>query len=80
MRIKRSYNVGDKFRMSPDALENYGAQYEGKTFTVAYWCDHYAKPGSGDVHGHPGFDSAAGTAIYGSALNFDLYEWEMERV
>jgi hypothetical protein len=79
---KRSYSIGDKFKLSADALANYGQRYADQIFTVRQWYDHHVKPDQMqlDPHGHPGFDSAAGTgAIYGSELPFDVYEWEMER-
>jgi hypothetical protein len=77
--MKRNYRIGDKFTMSENALENYGQKYAGQVFTVRQWYDHYvpASQMQGDTHGHPGFDSSADSAIYGSELNFDLYEWEM---
>lgn len=80
--MRRSYRVGDRFKLSVDALENYGAKYVDKTFTVKAWYDHYAHDpwSTGDSHGSPGFDGSAGSALYGSELPFDLYEWEMVRV
>lgn len=77
--MKRGYNIGDKFRLSPNAIENYGDKYLGRKFTVSGWFSHYAKPGSCDPHGHPGFDKYAGSCLYESeSLNFAVYEWEME--
>jgi len=80
MKIQRNYKIGDKFKLSSDALENYGDKYAGQTFTVTAYYDHYNKsPWGSDSTGSPGFDASAGTALYGSELPFDLYEWEMER-
>ena len=77
--MKANYRVGSKFKMSPDALENYGAQYDGKTFTVRAVYTHKCSVANmqNDRTGHPGFDSGASSPLYGSELNFDLYEWEM---
>lgn len=76
------YNVGERFKMSADALDNYGEQHAGKVFTVRARYDHYvtAEKMSADPTGHPGFDPSGGRFLYGSELNFDLYEWEMVRV
>lgn len=77
------YHVGDKFKLSSDALDNYGwDEYNDKVFTVRARYDHYVPVGkmAGDSTGHPGFDPAGGRYLYGSELNFDLYEWEMVRV
>lgn len=82
-RIVRNFDIGDRFRLSANALDNYGSKYADKTFTVCKWADHYAKPEVScgpnplDKTGHPGFDESAGTAIYDSELPFSLYEWEM---
>jgi hypothetical protein len=74
---KRTYSVGDKFKLSV----NYGQRYADQIFTVSQWYDHHVKVDSmqSDPHGHPGFDAAAESAIYSSELPFDVYEWEMER-
>ena len=72
-------HVGVKFRMSKDALENYGEEYTGKVFTVRARYDHYvpAAKMENDPTGHPGFDSNGGRFLYSSELPFDLYDWEM---
>ena len=82
--MKRKYSIGSRFKLSLDALENYGCQYQDKVFTVSHWSDHYAKPGLCcgdnpiDPHGHPGFDESAGSPIYDAhELSFSVYEWEM---
>ena len=73
------YKVGGQFKLSADAIENYGEQYTDKIFTVRAVYDHYTPVAkmSQDATGHPGFDAAGGSPLYGSELNFDLYEWEM---
>jgi hypothetical protein len=76
------FKVGDKFQLSKDALDNYGEEYAGKTFTVRAVYTHYvpAAKMESDPSGHPGFDEAGGSCLYGSQeLNFDVYEWEMRR-
>lgn len=79
--MKRAFKIGDKFKLSADALENYGEQYADKVFRVDAWFDHYAKLGSNDPHGHPGFDAGAGSPLYETKdLSFAVYEWEMEKV
>lgn len=79
---KRNYDVGDRFKLSGDALDNYGEKYADQVFTVKAWYDHYVSSNSpnwqSDKHGSPGFDESAGSALYGSELPFDVYEWEME--
>jgi hypothetical protein len=81
-RMRRSYRVGDKFTLSSDALDNYGSKYAEQVFTVKAWYDHYVSVDrmAGDPHGSPGFDTSAESALYGSELPFDLYEWEMVKV
>lgn len=80
--IKRSYNIGDKFKLTSSALDNYGDEYTDKVYTIEGWADHHCKASeiATDKHGHLGFDESAGTAIYSSELPFDLYEWEMKKV
>ena len=38
---KAKYKVGQKFKLSSDALENYGEQYADKMSTVRAVYDHY---------------------------------------
>ena len=82
--MRRKFETGDKFKLSSDALDNYGAKYQDQTFTVRQWYNHSVSTKNpnwtSDEHGHPGFDETGGSALYGSELNFDLYEWEMVRV
>ena len=77
-KINKSYAIGDTFQLSDDALDNYGEKYRGKVFTVTGVYDHYNKnPWGSDPTGSPGFDEGADSALYGSELPFDVYEWEM---
>jgi len=73
------YHVGNKFKLSKDAIDNYGEQYAGQVFTIRARYDHYVPVDrmQDDPTGHPGFDRSGGRFLYGSELNFDLYEWEM---
>jgi len=78
--MRPRYKVGDKFKLSHEALDNYGDKFAEKAFTVRAVYTHHvpvAQMGS-DPTGHPGFDPAGGSPLYGSELNFDVYEWEME--
>jgi hypothetical protein len=85
-KIARNYSIGSKFKLTADAVDNYGAKYADRTFTVTKWATHHGKPSEccgdnpSDPHGHPGFDGSAGSAIYDAAeLPFSVYEWEMVR-
>lgn len=72
---------GDKFKLTKDALENYGAKYAG-VHTVRMVYTHYCRVESmqHDPTGHPGFDSNGGSYLYGSDLPFDVYLWETAQV
>ena len=75
------YRVGSKFKLTSDAIDNYGNEYADKVFTVRAVYTHYVPVArmANDPTGHPGFDPSGGSPLYGSdELNFDLYEWEME--
>jgi hypothetical protein len=83
---KPTYQIGDKFKLTNDALENYGEQYRDKVFTVRSWANHYvpAKEYFADpkqhAHGHPGYDDATGDCLYeADGMTFAVYSWEMER-
>ncbi len=80
---RRKYSIGDKVRMSSDALDNYGKEYADSVFTIQQWYGHYCpsnKISPHDPHGHPGYDEATGDSLYHlSGLNFDLYDWELVR-
>jgi hypothetical protein len=67
--MKTKYKAGSKFKLTADALENYGAQYADKAFTVtsvstAYMpAEEFYRRGKPEGF-HPGFDSSAGCALY----------------
>jgi hypothetical protein len=72
------FQVGSRVVMSPDALENYGEQWQGVVFKITH-----VATGRAD---HPGFDPGAGSALYdlainssGEPFNNSLYDWELER-
>ena len=71
--------INSKFKLTPDAIENYGDHYAGRTFTVKAVYTHYCSVQ--DMHrdptGSPGYDTCAGSYLYGSDLPFDVYDWEM---
>lgn len=72
--MKIKYEQGDEFKLTENALANYGEKHRDKIFTISEWFDHCGT----DEHGHPGFDECAGSAIYDiEELEFSLYEWEM---
>lgn len=83
---KAKLRVGDQFRLSPEALENYGEKYEGKTFTVSHVSTAYMPAKEfyekGKPNGfHPGYDTAAGGALYDAqGLTFSVYDWEVTPV
>lgn len=65
---------GDTFKMTEEALDNYGEEYRDKIFTVS----HVAT----SKEDHPGYDEAAdGMKLYDAdELKFSLYEYEVEQV
>ena len=75
----RRYEVGSKFKLSKDALDNYGEGYRDQVFTVRVVYTHKCTVAQmkSDPTGHPGFDPCSVGPLYGSELNFDLYGWEM---
>lgn len=66
--------IGDTFKLTNDALDNYGEEYRDRVFTVS----HVAKSKSD----HPGYDeSANGMALYDAeGFNNSVYEYEVEEV
>lgn len=74
------FRVGQAFKLSADALDNYGQEHADKTYHVRAIYTHYVPVAqmANDPSGHPGFDPNGGSPLYGSELNFDLYSWEME--
>jgi hypothetical protein len=80
--MRRRYRIGDRFKLSDDALENYGEKYRDQVFTVRGVFDHYVSPAfmARDPTGHPGFDANGGSPLYeADDAPGALYEWEMER-
>lgn len=83
--IKPSLRVGDSFRLTANALDNYGQQYTDRTFAVSHVSTAYMPAAEFYAKGkpagyHPGFDTAAGCALYDAeGLTFSVYEWEIER-
>lgn len=77
---KPRFRVGNRFNLSKDAVDNYCVSPGPYTVHAVY--THYCKPAdmAHDLSGHPGFDSAGGSCLYGSELPLDVYEWEMEPI
>lgn len=82
--IRPRFRKGDKFKLTADALENYGQKYADRTFvvfavsTAGMPAEEFYAKGRPDGF-HPGFDESAGCALYDAdGLNFSLYEWEIE--
>lgn len=81
--IKR-FRVGSRVVMSDDALDNYGEEYRDRVFRVASVSTKYMPSARFFSEGkpagyHPGFDEAAGSALYDfDDLNFSLYDRELE--
>jgi hypothetical protein len=75
---------GSSFRLTDDAIENYGEQYAGRVFIVTHVATRYAPPG-GPEGTHPGYDTAAeGGGLYdfkdirtGEDIPFSVYDWEV---
>lgn len=70
----KSYQVGSKVIMTPDAVEHYGNKWKNKVFTVI----HVAV----NTKQHPGFDDCAGCALYdlehkGTNYGNSLYDYEL---
>ncbi len=77
--------IGDKFKLSADALENYGDKYSDKEFTVSHVATKYMpakeffaldKPEGY----HPSYDEGVkGMRLYDAEeLPFSVYDWEVE--
>ena len=80
--------IGDKFKLTENAIENYGEQYRDITFEITSWADHYVaskdyckNPGA-YPHGHPGYDGSG--KLYDSKpldtdleFNYSVYTWEV---
>jgi hypothetical protein len=83
--IKARLRKGDKFRLTADALDNYGPKYADRTFTVSHVSTAYMPAAEFYAKGrpdgfHPGFDESAGCALYDAdELTFSVYEWEVRK-
>jgi hypothetical protein len=55
--------IGDKFKLTADAIENYGEEFKNRWFTVEY-IDTFTNEGA------PLYDA--------KELNFSVYDWEIE--
>lgn len=79
--------IGNKVKMTKDALDNYGEEYRDKTFTIEHVSTRYMPANeffsSGKPSGfHPGYDEAAkGRPLYDlEELEFSLYWWEVKSI
>lgn len=63
--------IGQKARMTNNALENYGEEYRGKVFTVCHVARNRAE--------HPGYDEGVSPdRLYDfNELEFSLYDYEI---
>ena len=68
----KEYYLGDKIKMTDDAIDNYGQQYKDKSFTIS----HIAN----SVEDHMGYDEGmGGENLYDlDELEFSLYDYEVE--
>lgn len=66
--------VGDKFILTEDAIDNYGEQYRGKEFEVIGVATSSEE--------HIGYDEVmSGMALYDAlGLEFSVYDYEVEKV
>ena len=85
--------IGDKFRLTEEAIENYGSQWKDVVFTVESWANrpisaekYFSAPQS-YPHSHPGYDrSAYPQRLYdvipdnGIEFNNSVYDWEVEPI
>ena len=86
-------NTGNKFKLTEDAIKNYGDQWRDIVFRVTSWANKYtpanvyfANP-SAYPHSHPGYDSDVGGRLYDAEpldtdleWNCSVYDWEVEPV
>ena len=84
--MKPKYKIGDKIKLTSDALENYGEGYKNTVLEITHIAtsympakEYYAKGQPSSYH--PGFDSSAKSTLY-DFKNFpnSLYKWEMKKV
>jgi hypothetical protein len=78
-RFAKRFRVGSRVTMNEDAIENYGARWQGVTLRVAHVSTSRAD--------HPGFDPEGASALYDlevadthEPLPMALYDWELEPV
>lgn len=83
-----------KFKMTQDALDNYGNEYQDVILEVVHTSTKYMPSKEFYAKGmpqgyHPGFDNAGmpNIKLYdlkrcdnGEMLNFSLYNWELKRI
>lgn len=75
---------GDKFKLTNEAIQNYGEKFSGKIFTVSHVATKYMPASEfyqkGQPEGfHPGYDnSIPNEPLYDAKeLNFSVYHWEI---
>jgi hypothetical protein len=79
------FRRGQKVKLSPEALENYGEEYRDKVYKIEQWYDHQVSSQHyyfhADEHGHPGYDGDATTGKLYHLAGFpsDLYDLELEK-
>ena len=82
-----SFSIGEKVKMTKDALDNYGQEYAEKILIIEskankYMCaEQFFAKGKPEGY-HPGYDNAGmpGVWLYDcEGLTFSLYDWELER-
>ena len=78
------YRKGNKVKLTPDAIDNYGSEYRDRIFTISSASNKYmpAKDffASGRPAGyHPGYDEGVSPmGLYDLiGLEFSLYDWEI---
>ena len=79
------YKIGDRVKMTEDALENYGQELEGMIFVIESAAHSYMPASEfydkGRPEGyHPGYDDTVkGQGLYDlKGLGCSLYDWELE--
>lgn len=80
--MKTKLKVGDSFTLTPDAVENYGEKFSGKTFTVSHVATKYMPAAEFYAKGkpqgyHPGYDPSGGALYDAHGLAFSVYDWEV---
>lgn len=84
------HRKGDCVTMTQDAIQNYGIKWEGVQLVITHVATKYMPateffPAGKPEGYHPGYDTAAGGALYdlkraddGTPLPMSLYEWEIQ--